>query len=152
VNLALDHYADNPIIDELIFWPPKTQKILSVRACTSMFRKPFIEVEMQQGDVFHRHFPRDSFADFWAEAVLILETLTDIELISEFRLPAIRQREQQVRDILAVRDESIAETNKMYDEGMYHQFLLQYGPNCKNLPPECQRRLAHAQDQFDSGS
>ncbi len=38
MNQVLDHYADNPIIDELVFWPPKTRRIKSVRAASGMFR------------------------------------------------------------------------------------------------------------------
>ena len=94
MNLALDHYADNPIVDELVFWPPKSHRIKSVRACSPMFRKPFIEVELEDGDLFHRHFARDSFAQFWAEACVILDTLTSIELISDFSFKPLAQPEK----------------------------------------------------------
>ena len=57
MNLALDRYADNPIIDELVFWPPKRQRISRVRACSSLFRKPFIEVELANGEMVTAHCP-----------------------------------------------------------------------------------------------
>jgi hypothetical protein len=94
MNLALDHYADNPIIDELVFWPPKSHRISRLRACSSMFRKPFIEVEFEDGEVFHRHFARESFAGFWAEACVILDALTGIELISDFDFKPLAQSTQ----------------------------------------------------------
>ena len=58
MNLALDEFADNPIIDELMRWPPRDQAMRSIRACNVLFRKPFIEVQLADGDVFQRHFSR----------------------------------------------------------------------------------------------
>jgi len=86
VNLLLDEYADNPVIDELVFRPPKKQRIVSIRACSVLFRKPFI---------------------------------------SEFNFDAVEDRERLVAEVLARRDECIAESNLMFDEGMYAQFLAQ---------------------------
>ena len=34
MNLLLDEYGDNPIIDELVFRPPKKQRIVRIRAMT----------------------------------------------------------------------------------------------------------------------
>jgi hypothetical protein len=89
MNLALDHLADNPIIDELLCWAPRTRRIKSVRACSTMFRKPFIEVECEDGEVFHRHFARDSFAGYWAEAWVILAYHDRIDI--RFRFQAGRR-------------------------------------------------------------
>jgi len=148
VNLLLDEYADNPVIDELVFWPPKNQRIISVRACSVLFRKPFIEVELEDGEVFQRHFQRPSFVESWAEACVILETVTRIKLISEFNFDAVKDRERLAREVLARRDECIAESNLMFDEGMYAQFLLQYGEDCHNLPADAERRIAIARQHL----
>jgi len=148
MNLALDHFADNPIIDELVFWPPRDHAIRSVRACSSMFRKPFIEVQMQNGEVFHRHFPRDSFAEFWAEACVILETLTSIELISDFSFTPVADRKAMIQKVLTTRAECIAESELMYEQGMYAQFVMQYGEDCRDLPPETLKKLGHARAQL----
>lgn len=148
MNLALDHFADNPIVDELVFWPPKSHRITSVRACSSMFRKPFIEVKLEDGDMFHRHFARDSFAGFWAEACVILGTLTRIELISDFSFKPLAQPGKMEQQVLASRDECIEESNLMYDQGMYAQFLMQYGEDCKNLPADTLQKIAHAKEQL----
>jgi hypothetical protein len=148
MNLTLDRYADNPIIDELVYWPPKQNRIQSVRACCVMFRKPFIEVSMEGGEVFQRHFGRDSFARYWAEASVILETLTNIELISDFRFEPVRDSEKLVQEVLTNRDECIRESNLMFDEGMYQQFLLQYGEDCKNLPQDAVQKISYAREQL----
>lgn len=148
MNLALDHYADNPIIDELVFWPPKSRRIKSLRAASALFRKPFIEVELEGGEVFQRHFARDSFARFWAEACVILDTLTRIELISDFTFQPVAEPEKLQQRVLATRDECIEESNKMFEQGMFAQFLMQYGEDCKDLPAATQQKINHARDQL----
>ncbi len=153
MNLALDRYADNPIIDELVFWPPRVCRIESVRACNVMFRKPFIEVQMEDGEVFQRHFPRESFARFWAEAWVILDAVTHIRLISDFNFESYRDDDKLRQEVLACRAECIEESMLMFNEGMYAQFLMQYGEDCKNLPQESLRNIAQAKQHLDtSGS
>lgn len=150
MNLALDRYSDNPIIDELVFWPPKNCRIKSVRACCVMFRKPFIEIELDGGEIFQCHFARESFASYWAEACVILEAITRIELISDFEFEPVSEAEQLTREILACRDECIAESNLMFDQGMYAQFLMQYGEDCKNLPPQTIQQIIQARQRLAS--
>jgi hypothetical protein len=148
MNLALDQLADNPIIDELVVWPPRAHRIVSIRACSVMFRKPFIEVTLADGEVFQRHFPRPSFGKFWAEAVVILETLTGIKLVSDFSFDAIADSEDLVARVLACRDESIVEANRMFDEGMYAQFLMQFGEDCAHLPAEVEQHINTARSKL----
>ena len=148
MNLALDRYADNPIIDELVFWPPKQCAIKSVRACSVLFRKPFIEVAMDDGEVFHRHFARYGFGELWAEACVILGTLTGIELISDFSFTPISDPQKLAREVLEARAESIEESDLMYAEGLYAQFLMQYGADCRDLPQETLRKIAHARHEL----
>ena len=149
MNQALDSFGYNPIIDELVFWPPKQEKIISVRACSVMFRKPFIEVELEHGETFHRHFARDSFARSWAEACVILETITSIRLISDFSFEPVADRDGLVQKVLACRDECIEEADLMYQQGMYEQFLVQYGEDCRDLPSAVIEKIAHAKQQTD---
>jgi hypothetical protein len=148
MNLALDRYADNPIIDELVYWPPDQRRMESVRASCVLFRKPFIEVEMEDGEVYHRHFARESFSKFWAEACVILDTITSIKQISEFDFEPIDEPEKFVQEILTCRDECIEESNLMFAEGMYSQFLIQYGEDCKNLPAQTVQKISQAKQQL----
>ena len=113
-----------------------------------MFRKPFIEVELEGGQIFQRHFSRESFARNWAEACVILETITRIELISDFEFEPVSDSERLVQEILACRDECIAESNLMFDQGMHAQFLMQYGEDCKNLPLETIQKIIQARQQL----
>ena len=148
MKLALEQLSDNPIIDELVYLPLHSRRIVSVRACSVMFRKPFIEVTLADGEVIQRHFQRPSFAESWAEACVILETLTGIRLISDFRFNPVADRYELVARVLACRDECIADADQMYEQGMYAQFLLQFGADCANLPVEVVQRLAAAEKQL----
>lgn len=149
MNSALDHYADNPIIDELVSWPPRAQKILGVRACNVLFRKPFIEVRLQDGEIFQRHFPRQGFSEYWAEAQVILATLTTIDAQADFRFEPHADAQQLACEALATRADCIAESDKMFAEGMYEQFLMQYGEDCRDLPAESERKLETARRALD---
>jgi hypothetical protein len=144
VNLALDHLAENPIIDELVRWPPASRRIVSLRACCVVFRKPFIELTMADGEISQRHFARPSFSEHWAEASVILETLTRIRLISEFSFKPVADRAALVARVLACRDDCIAEANLMFEQGMFAQYLQQFGEDCRDLPADTERRIAEA--------
>jgi hypothetical protein len=148
MNLALDHLADNPVIDELVSWPPRAQRIVRVRGCNALFRKPFIEVTLADGEVFQRHFPRQGFAEDWAEARVILQTLTRIEVVSDFEHQPVADRDGLVARVLACRDECIAEAGQMFDAGMYAQFLQQFGEDCAALPEDVERRIAIARERL----
>ncbi len=148
MNLALDQLADNPIIDELVQWPPRAQRMLSLRACNVMFRKPFIEARMADGELFQRHFPRPGFADYWAEASIILATLTSIEIISDFSFKPVSDRDALVARVLACREECIGEAEQMFDQGMYAQYLQQFGEDCRDLPAETEQRIAQARQHL----
>ena len=102
---------------------------------------------MEAGEIFQRQFPRDSFSSHWAEACVILETMTAIKLLSEFNFEPVVDRAKLVADILANRDECIEECNQMFDEGMFPQFLMQYGEDCANLPEDTVQKIAHAKQQ-----
>jgi hypothetical protein len=149
MNLALEHFADNPIIDELVIWPPRRVRIESVRACCVMFRKPFIEVKMLDGEVFQRHFTRESFARYWAEACVILETITTIRLVSDFSFQPVSTPEKLAHEVLACREACILEVEPMFNEGLYAQFLGQFGEDCKDLPGACLQKVAQAKQQLD---
>lgn len=150
MKLAFEELADNPIIDELLFSAPKHQRIVSLRACSVMFRKPFIELEAADGTLLQRHFERASFAEHWAEASVILETLTDIEIICEFNFAPLRDRAELVGRVLACRDECIAEADKMFDQGFHGQYLYQFGENCRDLPADTVARMTEARRQLDA--
>ncbi len=134
MNLALDRFADNPIIDELVRWPPSPQRILRLRAGAALFRKPFVEIEYADGTVEIRRFDRQDFAADWAEACVILATLTRIELVSDVTAAPLRDPDGLAREALAAREACLAEAGKMFEYGLYEQFLMQFGEDCRDLP------------------
>ncbi|MEM7563710.1 MAG: hypothetical protein AAF353_11765 [Pseudomonadota bacterium] len=149
MNLLLDKYADNPIIDELVFWPPKSKAMLSVRACSPLFRRPFIEMEFEGGETLHRHFMRENFAKDWSEAVVILEAFTTIKIISDFSYPKYPQAQQLAWEAEAIREDCIKEADQMYQEGLYVPYLMQFGEDCKDLPEAVKKQLAFARSELD---
>lgn len=141
MNLALDRFADNPIIDELVRWPPSPRRILRVRAGAALFRPPFIEIEYAGGEIEQRRFARDNFAANWAEARVVLATLTTIELVSDLDVAPPRDAARLAREVLAVRDACIAEAEQMFEHELYEQFLMQFGADCRELPAATQARV-----------
>lgn len=136
MNHTLDQFTDNPIIDELVCWPPRTRAINSIRASAPMFRKPFIEITLDDGETFSVSFVRENFARYWAEACIILATLTAIELVSEFRVADYSGREALVAEILEEKADSLAGADMMFNNGMYQQYLWQFGKDYKGLSGE----------------
>ncbi len=148
MNHTLDQFTDNPIIDELVCWPPRAQAVSSIRASAPMFRKPFIEVTLHDGAVFSVSFARENFAHYWTEAKIILETLTAIELVSEFRTAEYQGRNELVAEVLEEKADSLAGAEMMFNNGMYQQYLWQFGNDYKALPEEVLGKLALAKSQL----
>ncbi len=152
MNLALDRFADNPIIDELVRWPPSPQRILRVRAGAALFRPPFIEIEYADGEIEQRRFARDTFATDWAEACVLLATLTTIELVSDLDVAPPRDAATLRREALAARDACIAEAEQMFAHGLYEQFLMQFGADCRELPAATQARIEAARRALEQAT
>lgn len=153
MKLALDRFADNPVIDELICWIDSGQPIERLRACAPIWRKPFIEIEYRNSKkIDHMHFPRELFIHYWSEAILILETLTDIELISEFKCHPVDNRKATIETILSTRNACIRECENIYESGIYQVYLDQFGGNFKNLPEDTMQKIKLARENLDSGA
>lgn len=144
MKLALDKFADNPIIDEILSCLDNDVVISSLRACCPIWRKPFIEVEYQAGKTDHRHFLKNSFARYWAEAVVILQTLTNIQLVSDFNSGSVSNKEAMVETILSTRNACIRECDPMFDSELYQVYLDQFGSNYRNLPADTLAKIETA--------
>ena len=151
MNLALDELADNPIIDELVEMPPRAQRMRRVRACNVLFRRPFVEVTLESGDMFQRHFARADFGVHWAEASVILQTLTAAEVVSEFDFVPVADRAALVQRVLDCRDECIAEAERMFEQGMYRQYLQQFGADYRDLPAATAAHIETARAELAKG-
>ncbi|MFT5219817.1 MAG: hypothetical protein ACI87H_001957 [Gammaproteobacteria bacterium] len=141
MNLALEEFADNPVIDELVQWPPRPGRIISIRGCSTLFRKPFIELLMEDDALIQHHFMREAFAEHWAEAVVIIEAITSIKIVSDFDFRSFPDPDELIERVLASRLQCIAESNLMFDNDMFEQFLDQYGEDCYALPEDAVARV-----------
>ncbi len=148
MNHTLDQFSDNPIIYELVNWPPRPQSVSSVRASSPLFRNPFVEIALDDNEMITRTYSKDGFTEYWTEARVILETLTSIKLISDVKVSEAMDIEALTARILEERDESIAEASLMFDSGMYQQFLWQFGRDYKGLPDQVVEKIAVARAQL----
>lgn len=144
MNAVLDRFSDNPVIGKIVEWPPSKQKIKLIRGSLPVFRKPFIEIEFEDGRIKSFNFPKAGFAKFWVEAEVVLETVTNIEIVSEFNSRPPEDKPELVQQVLEDKQECIGDSNEMYKAGMYKSFLDQYGENCRDLPDEVLEKIALA--------
>ncbi|MGI9318375.1 MAG: hypothetical protein ACR2QW_13685 [bacterium] len=144
MNAVLSRFADNPIIGKIVTWPPGRHKIKMMRGSLPILRKPFIEVEYENGQIQSFSFSKHGFAEFWAEAVVILETVTDIEIVSEINFPPLDTRSDLVEQLLADKQECISDSVEMFDADMFALFLDQFGKNCKDLPDDLKQKIDKA--------
>jgi len=144
MNSALDEFADNPIIEELNFLRSHFKKIKSLRASNTLWRKAFIEINHDGGKIDHLRFERENFNRDWAEASVILQTLTDIKCTAEFDFNPPADKNALIEKVLQTRDKCIEECQTMFDSGFYQVYLNQFGYNCKNLPSAAKANLDEA--------
>lgn len=150
MNCVLSRYSDNPIIARLVSWPPSKQKVITLRGSRPVFRNPFIEIEYEGGQTKAYSFPKSGFLKFWAEAVVIIETVTDIEVNSEFSFRPFENGPALISEVLAEKQECIDDSVKMFDAGIYGSFLDQFGENCKDMPQDILGNILFARKKMDS--
>ena len=146
---VFDELGDNAVLDELAGRAFPERAIRRIRAANVLFRKPFIEIELDSGEVLVRHFERAEFAREWAEARVVLRALTAIELVTDFACPEPANAAQRSAEALAMRNKCIQDCQPMFDNGFYQQYLAQFGPDCRDLPPEITAQLARARRAVD---
>jgi len=150
MNHTLDQFSDNPIIDELVSWPPREQSIVSVRASCPLFRQPFVEITLDNNETITHSFIKDGFVEYWTEAKVILETLTSIDLISDVKLSETMDINGLITRVLEARDESTTEAGMMFEHGMYQQYLWQFGNDYKGLPDHIMQNIAVSRARLTS--
>ena len=144
MNHTLDQFTDNPIIDELVSWPPRSKSISSLRASTPIFRQPFIEITLDNNETITRSFSNGGFTEYWTEAKIILETLTPIDLISDVKVSETIDADELIAWVLKEREDSVIEAGFMFDNGVYQQYLWQFGSDYKGLPEQVMKNIAVA--------
>ena len=150
MNCVLGRFTDNPIIARIVAWPPSKQKVVTLRGSLPIFRNPFIEIVYEGGQTKAFSFQKSGFSKFWAEAAVIIETVTDIELISEFNFRPISDKSGLISEVLTEKKECIDDSRKMFDAGIYGSFLDQFGENYKDIPQDMLEKVAFARKQMDS--
>ena len=147
MNLLLDEYADNPIIDEVVYWPPKcVQRVVakeSPRGVDVVFEdrnKHFTSFE---------NLDEASFYNWWQEASEILKLVTNIEVIGSEAKADKNFSEKLASELLQRRGELIESCLSKYqahenDEFAKYWFVEQFGFNCSKLPETIKKVLDNA--------
>ena len=149
MNSALDEFADNPIIEELNFLRGHIKKIKSLRASSTLWRGSFVEINHDGGKLQHLKYEREGFIRDWAEASVILQTLTDIECKAEFDFKPPSNKVELIEKALQTRKKCIEECQTMFDSKLYQVYLNQFGDNCKGLPAETQANIKTARQALN---
>jgi len=113
-----------------------------------LFRQPFVEITLDDDETITRSFGKGGFTEYWTEAKVILEALTPIKIISDVKVAEsidIGALQARIRE---ERDESITEAGFMFDNGMYEQFLWQFGRDYKGLPDHVMQKIEVAKAQI----
>ncbi len=149
MNLLLNEYTDNPVIDEVVYWPPKDVRKIVAK------RKPLgIEVEFSDNTKHFTPFKKAevvTFLSWWREAQEILSMVTNIDLVDEISSESVdTYSEELAQTILKRREELINECitrlrGHENDEFTKSWFTEQFGFNFANLPKHIEEIVQNAQ-------
>ena len=147
MNLLLDEYADNPIIDEVVYWPPKCIQRIIVKQ-----RPHGVEVVFDDGTEHFTSFENlneDIFLKWLQEANEVLKLVTNIEVIGSVAEADGSISEKFVSKLLQRRSVLIDDCLSRYqgsenDEFTRNWFLEQFGFNCVELPRNVRGALHNA--------
>lgn len=137
MNLLLDEYADNPVIDEVVYWPPKC--VLRIIEKKSPFGVEVIFNDNSRHITTFENMDKANFQMWWQEAHEILELVTNIEVIGSMSKSEREISEESESKIFNRRNELIQSCLSKYqgyenDEFTKNWFVEQFGFNCSNLP------------------
>ena len=152
MNRVLDQYADNPVIDEVVYWPPREIAQIVARRVGS--NSVTLEVRFESGESHTTTFDGERtklFPLWWSEALVVLRVMTNIELRDEAELEyECSNGARLTSEVQRRRDETIAEMMQHFgdtkDPQQCSTFLEQFGPNSIDLPDAVQEQMSHAME------
>lgn len=136
-----EFFSDNPIVDALMLDTDRRSPLRSIRVSKPLFRAPFVEAEHAGGTLEIHQFAKDDFSSHWAEASLLFTLLTGMEIKMDFNPPALERGAQRRLEILQIRDQGIEASKRLFEQGLYDEFVGYYGPDCGHVPEEAARML-----------
>ena len=157
MNAALEKFAHNFIIDEIVYWPPREKRLVRIereipKAGTCRVILKFDDKSDEQIEI-----ERGCFEEHWNEAIAVftalldldgdLSPLTDSEIQSLERARqdfVTKRREQISRDALRIKQQALRDAKGLFDAGEYNQFLQQIGPDHKDMPRDIEKRISIA--------
>ncbi|GAB2881193.1 hypothetical protein ACCI51_19350 [Microbulbifer echini] len=137
MNLLLDHFACNPIIDELVYWPPR--KILRVQFDIVGHG---MEVEFEDEAVYTMPLSNRDISNWLDEALYLIATQTDIEVVfknKKYNLLDTQDQTELKLEVERKKAELISSTLEKFKESPNDPYTRQwiaeqFGFNYRNLP------------------
>ncbi len=139
-----EFFGDNPIIGALMLDTDRRSPLRSIRVSKPLLRAPFIEAEHAGGTIEVHQFAKDDFSSHWAEARLLFTLLTGMEIKMDFNPGALDREAQRRAEILQIRDQGIEASKRLFEQGLYDEFIGCYGPDCEQVPEEAAQMLDQA--------
>ena len=141
---VFEFFGDNPIISALMLDTDRRCPLRSIRVSRPLFRAPFVEAQHADGTLEILQFARDEFSSHWAEARLLITLLTGMDIKMDFHPDTLDREAQRRKEILRIRDQGIAASRHLFEQGLYDEFVGFYGPDCAQLPREAAQTLEEA--------
>ena len=147
MNLLLDEYAYNSVIDEVVYWPPKRIK----RVLFQVIPRG-VEVVFEDDAKHFTSFEgvdQASALKWWQQAREILILVTNIEVVDSLAPPEKMYCTQLEREVLARRneliDECLAKYRRFENDAFTNNWLVdQFGFNCSGLTENVRSILTRA--------
>ena len=162
MNSALDKFAHNVIIDEIVYWPPKEGRVLTIHSNVPSIGNCSVLIKYDDESEIVVEIERGYFEESWNEACAVLKAVTDIKGdFSPLTKDKILLLEADRQICIGYRIEGITnEANRekrramekaieLFEAGMYEVFLEQFGSNYTSLPDSMVKRIEIARGKIN---
>lgn len=155
---VLEKFSHNIILDEIAHLLENGKIINAVKAVIHERGNCVVRVSFRDQTDYQIDVERGSFEDTWNEACAILMAVTNItEGIDRLTVNQIsklekdrqqnisRQQEYHMREAENIWNEQLVQATRLFEAGLYDEFLGKFGGNCKELPRLIRKRIEIAE-------
>jgi hypothetical protein len=157
MNAALENFSHNLIVDAIVYWPPRQKRLVRMDREIPIEGDCCVTLTFDDNTAERITIERGCFESHWNEAIAVCTSLLslvgDLSPLSVAEVQSLevarqqseaRQRDEVSRAALRLKQQAIHDSQELFDAGEYAQFLQQFGPDVKDLPPETEKRIAIA--------
>lgn len=157
MNSVLEEFAHNPIIDEIVYWPPRRKRLLRIERDIPASGNCRVTLKFDDKSTEIVEIKRGGFELHWNEAIAVITALLKIEgdlrPLSKAEIDSLeadrqeieaRKRDQISKDVFRLKQQALQYAKELFDAGEYDLFLQQFGPDTSDLSPVFEKRIAIA--------